>query len=474
VRSGQFVKMTNYFNSISAKGGTCKATARALVALICVCFGFGVSAETNTVPVKEPPMSKRYLFVLETSHAMQRRADGTLQAIQNLLSSGIGGQLRRGDTIGFWTYDADLHAGNFALQRWTPDTHRPICLRVANFVKEQKYQGVPKIEKVLAAMESVIKDSPLITIIFISDGTQEIQGTPFDERISESFKMWRSEQQSARMPLITVLRGVEGKLAQFTVNPAQWQVEVPPLPDEYQKPQVTKVVTNAPTAKPPPVIGQPLIISGKKSTETPKTSTAQSTAPPAPAPQKEPDVTPQSPKITIAPTTAPQTGTSAPTVSDTSTTKSGVTVSEPPKVSAPPATTVSEAIPSSPAAKPKIDDTRLAAPAKPDSAVVTLNSEVVTHPAEPIVTPTERSRNAAPPVAATEKSANPQPQPSAMTRSAEAVVPTPAASWFPAILLWIAVGIVVLLIIGGVMVLRRSRPVSQASLITRSIDRRGE
>ncbi len=281
-------------------------------------------------------MSKRYLFVLETSHAMQRRADGTLQAIQNLLSGGIGGQLRRGETVGFWTYDTDLHAGNFALQRWSPDTHRPICLRVANFVKEQKYQGVAKMDKVLAAMESIIKDSPLITVIFISDGTQEIQGTPFDERINESFKMWKSEQQSARMPLITILRGIDGKVAQFSVNPAQWQVEMPPLPDEYQKPQVAKVVTNAPPAKPPPVIGQPLIISGKKP-EAPKPSTAESTVLPAPAPQKESDATAKAPQLTIPPAPAPQIGTTPLVPAENSSRKLDIPVSEPPKVLPPPA-----------------------------------------------------------------------------------------------------------------------------------------
>src|SRR5260221_5161953 len=147
MRRDQFVKMIKYFSSISVRRGAWSANARALLALLCLCGGLRMAAQTNSIPVKEPPLSKRYLFVLETSHAMQRRGDGTLQAIQNLLSGGIGGQLRRGDTIGFWTYDTDLHVGNFALQRWSPDMHRPICLRAANFVKEEKDRGSRKKEK---------------------------------------------------------------------------------------------------------------------------------------------------------------------------------------------------------------------------------------------------------------------------------------------------------------------------------------
>jgi hypothetical protein len=45
---------------------------------------FAAYAQTNVGPI-----ANRYLFVLETSRSMERRGDGTLKAIQQLLVSGI-------------------------------------------------------------------------------------------------------------------------------------------------------------------------------------------------------------------------------------------------------------------------------------------------------------------------------------------------------------------------------------------------
>src|SRR5215472_6554827 len=57
--------------------------------------------------------SNRYLFIVETSRAMQKREEGLKQAVTNLLGSGMRGQLQSGDTVGLWTYNNELHAGRF-------------------------------------------------------------------------------------------------------------------------------------------------------------------------------------------------------------------------------------------------------------------------------------------------------------------------------------------------------------------------
>ena len=91
------------------------------IALLCVTFWpFHLRAQTNT-PV---PQSNRYLLLLETSHSMQRRSDGALQAIHALLSSNFGGQIRNGDTLGVWTYNEELTAGKLPMQQWSADAQR--------------------------------------------------------------------------------------------------------------------------------------------------------------------------------------------------------------------------------------------------------------------------------------------------------------------------------------------------------------
>src|SRR5437667_6721705 len=53
----------------------------------------------------------RYLFIVDTSFSMHRRAANTRKVAGDLLLSGLNGQLRPGDTIGVWTFNEKLNAG---------------------------------------------------------------------------------------------------------------------------------------------------------------------------------------------------------------------------------------------------------------------------------------------------------------------------------------------------------------------------
>ena len=226
---------------------------------------------------KAPLPSNRYLLVVETSRSMQRRADAVLQTVQDLLKSGLGGQLRRGDTLGVWTYNEGLYAGRFPLQTWSPESQKEVTLRTLAFLKSQKYEKQATIDKVLPALNGVVKASPRITIILISSADEKIHGTPFDDRINGFYQTWRDAQQKARMPFVTVLRGQDGQLADFTVNTPPWPVQMPLRSQEAQHAEtVHSNLVEAVRAAPPPTV-PPLIISGKK---------AQPEV--APAPKREP------------------------------------------------------------------------------------------------------------------------------------------------------------------------------------------
>jgi len=217
-------------------------------------------AQTNIPPAR----SNRYLLIVETSRSMQRRSDGVLRSVQDLLGSKMGGQLTNGDTVGVWTYNEDLGKEHLPVQRWSLDTDQMVTGRILAFLKAQKYEKRGQFEKVLPALSRLIKNSDTLTTLLISDGAEEIKGTPFDERINGAFKLWHSQQQEARMPFVIVLRAQKGQLTDCTVNPAPWVVELPPLPPE---PQPAKVITKrqiapAPKSSAPPL--PPLIITGKK------------------------------------------------------------------------------------------------------------------------------------------------------------------------------------------------------------------
>ena len=253
-----------------------------LLLFIAPLFAWPLCAQTNTLT--PATSSNRFLLILDTSRAMQGRTEGTLGAVKDLLTSSMGGQLRPGDTLGVWTFDQELSAGRFPLHRWLPETHRAVANHVFNFFRDQKYGKHSSLEKVLPEMERVIRDSDFITVILISGGDQKIHGTPFDDRINNFYKLWRSEQQKAGMPFITVLRARNGSITDCSVNSAPWPVEIPPLPPEMARPPTT-AKKRAETQRP---AAAPLIFSGKKPQAVPPPQPSESSTSPVPKTAQQP------------------------------------------------------------------------------------------------------------------------------------------------------------------------------------------
>src|SRR5262249_27699677 len=98
-----------------------------------------VAAATQTnsnTPPRFP--TNRYLLLVETSQAMHKRADGLAQSIEDLLGSALASQARRGDSLGLWTFNEELHTGVFPLQKWTPESEKAISDNIVAFLKVQK------------------------------------------------------------------------------------------------------------------------------------------------------------------------------------------------------------------------------------------------------------------------------------------------------------------------------------------------
>jgi hypothetical protein len=179
-----------------------------------------------------PPSNNRYLLIVDTSRSMAARTRGTLKAVQDLLASGMSGQMQPGDTLGVWTYNADLYAGRFPLQHWSSEGQKAITKRLLTFLRGQKYEKAADLDKVLLALERVIEDSQLITVILVSAGDGQLRGTPFDDRINEFCQRWHDQQKNARMPFVIVLRARNGKLRDYTLNTPPWSVQMPYVPVE--------------------------------------------------------------------------------------------------------------------------------------------------------------------------------------------------------------------------------------------------
>ncbi len=206
----------------------------------------------------------RYLLVVETSRAMQKRMDHTIDAVRELLASGIKGRVRKGDSLGVWTYGEKLASGRLPLQAFSPQTRTAVADRTAEFLRLQKCEGQARLDQVVNPMSDLIRSSQFITVILVNTGEQDLEITNFSRQVNEVYHAWRAEQAKALMPLITVLLGVDGNIKAATVSPAPFAIDLPPLPQPTDFASNRRPATPQTTAKPSP----PLIVSGPKPSES--------------------------------------------------------------------------------------------------------------------------------------------------------------------------------------------------------------
>src|ERR1051325_8721493 len=132
------------------------------VAHLTLLLAIGLSVGHSATPTNSPGLANRYLLIVETSKSMQKRGQGILNSVQQLLLGGMGGQVRSGDSLGIWTYNENLYTGQFRLQYWSPETHRATVTRSLSFLRDQKFEKQGHLAQVFPALEQVIKDSPFL------------------------------------------------------------------------------------------------------------------------------------------------------------------------------------------------------------------------------------------------------------------------------------------------------------------------
>lgn len=208
-----------------------------LAAIALVLAGASVVAATPATNAPAPPQPARWLLVVDTSAAMEKRAQAMEGVIGELLLSGINGQMQPGDQLGVWTYNKELFAGIAPMQTWDPGRSNIIAGRSSRFVGRQKFQDRARLEVVIPELNRVAKESRQLTVLLFSDGSQKITGTPFDEAINEACAQRQPDLAQTRMPLVTVLRAERGHYIGQTVSFAPWPIEFPPFsPEPDSKP----------------------------------------------------------------------------------------------------------------------------------------------------------------------------------------------------------------------------------------------
>jgi hypothetical protein len=233
---------------------------RIIVALLAGIFwGSATQAQTPAHAVES-----RYLLVFDTSSAMKKRLPATQVTVNRLSFSMMNGQLQPGDSIGVWTFDSKLRAGQFPLQRWLPENAATIASNITTFVKQEHYSKSTRFDAMMPFLDGLVRDSDRLTVLILCDGDGEIQGTPFDDAINAIFKQNQRAFEETKQPFIVVLRTQFGQYVGYTMNSSATGVNFPEFPPLPQPPAPTATVkTNSSPPPPPPVTeAPPLVIVG--------------------------------------------------------------------------------------------------------------------------------------------------------------------------------------------------------------------
>lgn len=190
---------------------------------------------------------------------MQKRAENVQKIVGDMFSSGLGGDMRSGDTVGMWTYNDELQTGQFPLQRWTKTTRQRVAVTMVQFLQQQKFEKMPRPSVFWEALTNIVANSERITVVIVSSGSEPIKGTPFDESIVQNYLKNDEAQRKAKMPFVTILRAYQGKFVSFSVCLPPWPMELPDYPKEARRAPEPAAVKPAPVAvKPPPVPPMPV------------------------------------------------------------------------------------------------------------------------------------------------------------------------------------------------------------------------
>src|SRR5216110_2941573 len=216
--------------------------------LILVCLAGGLTCRgqdtTNDDALPRPPY--RYLFLVDTSSAMSRQKNITVDTVSKLILSGIGGRIQTGEAWNIWTFDNQLHTNLFPAQLWDLQQRAQVADRAYRFLRDQRLNKKKEhLDKYLPALADEAQRSGALTVFLFTDGSKPIEGTPFDARINEIFTRHAAGMRKAKKPFVIVLVAQDGQFAAHAVEAGGAPIYIPPPPSPPEPANIPGAKTNA-------------------------------------------------------------------------------------------------------------------------------------------------------------------------------------------------------------------------------------
>ena len=194
----------------------------------------------------------RYLFLIDTATGMGRFKAAIEKTVQDLVSTGMNGEMQMGDAFAIWPYRDKVVSDAFAPETWVPPLKDQLTKGASDFVRQLKYEGTSLFYVALVESFRVVKASKSATILLISDGTEMLQGTPFDLYANKIYGDHAMQMRKEKKPFVTVLLAVDGKIIGCTVSFGGDTITLPPMPTEMRAQLLadrTAAARSAPPAK---------------------------------------------------------------------------------------------------------------------------------------------------------------------------------------------------------------------------------
>jgi hypothetical protein len=173
----------------------------------------------------------RYLFIVDTSFSMSRSSASAQQAVRELIEGGIGGQMQEGDTLGIWTFNAELYTGRHPMQKWSRENSHIIAAAAEQFLKTEKLEGQADFARMAPYLQAVVESSQSLLVILVTDGQTPVTNTPFDRDINTIFQRYHRELRGNRIPFVTLLAVRDGEMISYSVNSTAGPITLPRLPE---------------------------------------------------------------------------------------------------------------------------------------------------------------------------------------------------------------------------------------------------
>ena len=207
-----------------------------LLTFLCLCAGLTAQGReiSNTNGLPRPRPVYRYLFLVDTSSAMARQKNVTLDTLSKLIAGGVGGHIHTGEFWNIWTFDDQLHTNVFQAQMWNLAPQNDAANRAARLLRNQTFKNKKgRLAGPMAAIADEATLSGALTVVLFTDGSEPLNGTPFDQDINDIFTRHAAGMRKAKKPFVIALVAQDGKFVAHAVTPGG---EPPHIPQPPKRP----------------------------------------------------------------------------------------------------------------------------------------------------------------------------------------------------------------------------------------------